>query len=222
MQSILPSLTYSHTCSTTVEIRNLGARTASAMVEPHRESGSLVAFIEQTGVDLRLGPGEARRFTLKLPEATENAWVSVRELVTDHPALAVTGETACTAGSQVHSALREVAHPTANPWFEGDVGEMAGARVAVVNTSEAFAVVSGCYSGGTLVSIGAILRPLCTGQFREQIPPFSARHYPVARGGSTHFSLHASGRGIALQMMRLLDAGTNLFQVDSSISFGSQ
>lgn len=161
-QSALPTLTYSHARSTTIELRNLGEHDVDVQVEPHRESGSLVALVEQASV---------------------------------------------------------------NPWFEGEVGEMAGARLAVVNTSDVSAVVTGCYSGGTLVSnpnvpSGAGLRPLCTRQFLEQLPPFSARQYPVVRDGNSHFSLHASGRGIALQMLRLLDAGTQLFQVDSSISFG--
>jgi len=227
-ESVLPSLVYSHACFTTVAIRNLGDRVVNAQVEPHRESGSLVPFTEQTGLTLQLAPGEEKRLTLKLPEATENAWLSVRETVpgpTLTPALLITGETVCTNGAQTHTAIREIAHPTANPWFEGDVSDLTGARLTVVNTSEAFATVTGCYSGGTLVSNpnvpgGANLTPLCSYRFREQIPPFSARQFPVIRDGNSHFALHTSGRGIALQMLRLLDAGTQLFQVDSSIAFG--
>jgi hypothetical protein len=122
--------------------------------------------------------------------------------------------------------LREVAHPSSNPWFEGDVSLLPGAQLAVVNTSESTAVVTGCYSGGAFVANpnvpgGAALRPLCSHQFREQIPPFSARQFPVQLGSNSHFSLHTAGRGIALQMLRLLDAGTQLYQVDSSITFGA-
>lgn len=221
--SVLPALTYSHACSTTIELRNLGERTVNAQVEPHRESGSLVALVEQPGWSVHLTPGATQKFTLDLPEATENAWALVREFGTT--SLAVSGETVCAAGGQAHSAVREVAYASTSPWFEGDVGELPGARLVVVNTSDISAIVTGCYSGGTLVSNpnvpgGAALRPVCTHSFREQIPPFTARQFEVVRGGNSHFSLHASGRGIALQMLRLLDAGTQLFQVDSSISFG--
>jgi hypothetical protein len=228
-ESVLPSLAYSRACSTTIEVRNLGDRVVDAQVEPHRESGSLAALSGQAGLAIRLEAGEQKKFKLNLPEVTGNAWAAVRETVPDRalsPVLAVTGQTDCVAGDRVYSAVREVAHPSANPWFEGDVGDMSGARLVVVNTSEAVAVVTGCYSGGTLVSNpnvpgGAALTPLCTYRFREQVGPFSARQFPVMREGSSHFSLHTTGKGIALQMLRLLDAGTQLFQVDTSISFGN-
>lgn len=227
-ESILPSLAYSRACSTTIEVRNLGERAVDAQVEPHRESGSLVPLVEQPGMAIHLDAGEQKKLTLKLPEVTENAWIAIREVMPGpelSPVLAVTGQTDCVAGERVYSAVREVAHASQNPWFEGDVGDMSGARLVVVNTSAAVAVVTGCYSGGTLfanpnVPGGAALKPLCTYRFREQVGPFSAQQFPVVREGSSHFSLHASGNRIALQMLRLLDAVTQLFQVDSSITFG--
>jgi hypothetical protein len=226
--SVLPSLTYSHACSTTIEMRNLGERAVDARVEPHRESGSLVALVEQPGLDVHLSVGEQKVFRLQLPEATENAWAEVHEFVPNRglsPVLAVTGQTTCLVGEQVRSAVREVAQVLRNPWFDGDFGEMAGARITVVNTSGTVAIVSGCYSGGTLIANpnvpgGATLKPLCSYRFREQIPPFSARSFATVRDGSSHFSLHAAGTGIALQLSRLLDAGTHLYRVDSSINFG--
>jgi hypothetical protein len=227
-ESLLPSLAYSRACSTTIEVRNLGDRAVDAQVEPHRESGSLAALSGQAGLVIRLEAGEQKKVKLNLPEVTENAWAAVREMVPNRqlaPVLAITGQTDCVAGDRVSSAVRVVAHPSTNPWFEGDVGEMSGARLVVVNATEGVAVVTGCYSGGTLVSNpnvpgGAALTPLCTYRFREQVGPFSARQFPVMHEGSSHFSLHTRGKGIALQMLRLLDAGTQLFQVDSSISFG--
>jgi hypothetical protein len=227
VDSVVPALTYSRACSTTVAIRNLGDRPVDARLEPHRESGALVELAEQTGMALQLVPGAQKSFTLKIPEATESAWLLVREIVPNGqaPVLAIEGKTGCTAENQLHTAMREVTHASVNPWFDGDVGEMQGARLAVVNTSGAPAIVTGCYSGGTLIANpnvpgGAALVPLCSHEFRQQIPPYSARQYPVEREGNSHFSLHASGRGIALQLLRLLDAGTQLYQVDSSISFG--
>ncbi len=117
-----------------------------------------------------MAPGERKRFTLNLPETTDNAWAAIRETIPDRqltPVLAVAGQTDCVAGDRIYSAVREVAQALPNPWFEGDVGEMSGARLVVVNASESVAVVMGCYSGGTLVSNpnvpgGAALTPLCT------------------------------------------------------------
>ena len=200
-----------------------------ARVEPHRESGSLVALVEQPGLIVHLEPGQQKRFRLEIPETTENAWASIREMLPGRgfqPVLGVTGQTDCLAGNQLHTAVREVAHPMSNPWFDGHLDELQGARLAVVNTSEAAATVTGCYSGGTLIANpnvpgGGTLTPLCTYRFREQIPPFSARQFPVQRQGSSHFSLRTSGRAIALQMLRLLDAGTQLFEVDTSIRLAS-
>jgi len=228
VESVVPSLAYSHTCSTTVELANLGDRFVYGAVEPHRGSGALVPLSEQPGMTFHLAPGEKKSLTLKIPEMTASAWVAVREIVPGpelSSVLSVSGTTACTSDNQLHSALREVAHPSVNPWFDGDVSQLPGAQVAVVNTSESSVIVTGCYSSGTLIANpnvpgGAALRPLCSHQFREQISPFSARQFPVQLGSNSHFSLHTTGRGIALQMLRVLDASTQLYQVDSSISFG--
>jgi hypothetical protein len=81
VESVMPSLTYSRSCSTTIEVRNLANRAVDAIAEPHRESGSLVQVLEQTGLSFHLFPGEQKTFTLKIPEVTENAWIAVREIV---------------------------------------------------------------------------------------------------------------------------------------------
>jgi hypothetical protein len=200
----------------------LAERAVDAELAPHRESGALVELMEQPGVQVHLEPHAMVRFHLRVPETTENAWIGVREA---GASLAVSGKTVCGTGKQERTTVRQVATPMRSPWFDGDVGEMEGARIAVVNTSDSVAFVAGCYSGGVMVSNpnlpgGAALRPLCSSEFREQIPPFSARQFPVVRDGNTHFSLRTAGSGIALQMLRLLDAGTQLYQVDSSITFG--
>jgi hypothetical protein len=229
VESVVPSLAYSRACTTTIELTNLGDRFVGGVVEPHRESGALVPLSEQPGMTFHLAPGEKKNLTLRIPEITDRAWVAVREFVPDpqlSSVVSVSGTTSCVSNNQLRSALREVAHPSSNPWFEGDVSLLPGAQLAVVNTSESTAVVTGCYSGGAFVANpnvpgGAALRPLCSHQFREQIPPFGARQFPVQLGSNSHFSLHTAGRGIALQMLRLLDAGTQLYQVDSSITFGA-
>jgi hypothetical protein len=224
MESVVPALLYTHSCSTRLELRNLGERAVDAQLMPHRESGSLVPLAEQSGMSVHLLPGEKRSFTLKLYESTGNAWAAIREIGVG-PILSVTGETTCLSGGETRSSIREVARPSTNPWFDRDTEDLPGARLAVVNASASMAVVSGCYSGGTLFSNsnvpgGAALRPLCTNRFQEQLPPYSARQFEVSRNGSSHFSLSSKGSAVALQILRPLDAGLQLFQVDSSITFG--
>jgi hypothetical protein len=235
VESVLPSLVYTRECSTTVELLNMGDRAVDAAIEPHRESGSLVPLVRQAGMTFRLEPGQQKSFTLDIAEETRNAWVRVRETVPAReltPVLAISGSTGCVAGDQLRTTTREVAHPMSDPWFEGDVAQTPGGRgsvvkISVVNTSEEAATVSGCYSSGTLISNpnapGArpFLEPLCSHLFYEQIPPFGARQFALEREGSSHFSLHAHGPAIVLQLLRELDAGTKLYEVDSTIVFGS-
>jgi len=227
-ESVIPSLVYSSVCSSTIEVRNLGDRPVDGSVEPHRESGALVPLVDQHGMAFRLSPGQETKFSFRIPESTDTAWVAVRERIPSSglsPVLSVIGTTDCLNGRELRSAIREVAHASRNPWFDGEIGGMTGARLVVVNVAETMATVIGCYSSGALVGNPNIpgqasLAPLCTHHFREQIPPFGSRKFPVERGANTHFSLRTAGRAIALQMLRLLDAGTQLYQVDTSISFG--
>src|ERR1039458_32657 len=58
--------------------------------------------------------------------------------------------------------------------------------------------------------------------FEVQIPPFGAREFPVARSGSSHFSLKTQGAAIVLEMLRPLDLSVKMYKVDSTIQFGSE
>lgn len=68
----------------------------------------------------------------------------------------------------------------------------------------------------------AELKPICTTDFEVQIPPFGAREFPVARGGSSHFSLKTQGAAIVLGMPRPVDLCVKMYKMDSTIHFGSE
>jgi hypothetical protein len=97
----------------------------------------------------------------------------------------------------------------------------------MVNTSERAAKASLCYSAGNLYSVpdkasaATQFTPICSQSFDVQIPPFAARQFPVARDGSSHFSLKTEGAAIVLQMLRPLATGVKIYTVDSTIKFVS-
>lgn len=143
--------------------------------------------------------------------------------------MAVSGATECVVGNQLRTAAgREVVYSTESPWFSRDVTDLPGGLLSLINTSEHTAKASACYSSGGLFSTptathpAADLKPICTTAFEVQIPPFGAREFPVARDGSSHFSLKTQGAAIVLEMLRPLDASVKMYKVDSTIQFGSE
>jgi len=184
-------------------------------------------------IALRMRPHERSSYRLEIAEETAGAWVKVRERVPSpllSPVVAVSGATECVAGNELRTAGRQVVFPMQNPWFSGDVTELRGGLLSLINTSERAARASACYSSGALVSTPADgraaapseLKLICTTAFDVQIPPFGAREFPVARDGSSHFSLKTQGSAIVLEMLRPMDPTVKIYQVDSSIQFGSE
>ena len=230
VESVLPALAYGPSCSSMVELQNLGDRPVTAEVEGHRESGALVALSGLGGTTVRLGPHERGSYKLEIREETLDAWVKVRERVPASslsPVIAIGGSTECTAGNQLRTAGRAVAYPTRNPWFDGDVADMPANQISLINTSERAARARGCYSAGSLYSVpeakgGPELQPVCTASLDALIPPFGAREFAVSRNGSTHLSLKTEGNSIVLEMLRPLGATSRLYAVDSTIQFGSE
>ena len=230
VESVVPALAYGPRCSSMVELRNLSDRPVVVDVEPHRASGALVALAGHPEITMRLTPRERSSYKLEIEEETESAWVKVRERVPSpglSPVVAVSGETECVIGDQLRSAGREVVFPTQSPWFSGDVTDLPGGLLSLINTSEHAVRASACYSSGGLFSAptgarAAELAPICTTAFEVQIPPFGAREFPVAREGSSHFSLKTQGAGVVLEMLRPVDLGVKMYKVDSSIQFGSE
>ena len=228
VESVLPSLDYSASCSSSVTLQNLGSRPITVAVEAHKSSGGLVALADHPAMDVRLYAGERASYKLRMDDETASAWVKVRETVSgtaSSPVVAVSGATDCVAGNQVQTAAREVAYPTRNPWFSGDVADLRGGVVSLINTSDRAANASACYSSGVFYSAphpSTELTPVCSTAFAVQIPPFGSRLFPVEHEGNSHFSLKTAGDAIVLQMLRPVVANVKMYRVDSTIQFGSE
>ena len=179
---------------------------------------------------VRLNPVEHTSFKLQIDEETTSAWIKVNEIIPAprlNSVVAVSGATECVVGDQLRSTSRELAYPTRNPWFSGNVSEIPGDELLVINTSERAARVWLCYSSGNLYAVPrehapAQLTPLCSSDAVVQIPPFGSRQFPVERESSTYFSLKTDGAAIVLQMLRPLDSTVRMYTVDSTITFGRE
>jgi hypothetical protein len=227
VESVVPALTYGPACSSGVTLQNLSDRPVVVDLEGHKPSGALVPVIGHPDIAIRLSPHERSSYKLQIEEETGSAWVKVRERVPSlqlAPVVAISGATECLVGDQLRTAGRDVVYPMQNPWFSGDVADLPGALVSLINSSEHAVKASACYSSGTLVSAPAAaeLRPVCSYSVEVQIPPFGAREFPVARDGSLHFSLKTQGAAIVLEMLRPTEPTVKLYSVDSTIQFGSE
>jgi hypothetical protein len=231
VESILPSLDYGPMCWSGLEIQNLGDREVTVELQPHRASGGLVALVGQGQSLVRVKAGEHTNFRLEIQEESGSAWVKIRERIPSaqlSPVIAVSGRAECAEDNQLRSTPREVAYPTRNPWFTGDIEEMHGNLISLVNTSELAAQASLCYSAGNLYSLPNGSRPkteltlICSASFDVQIPPFASRQFPVEHEGNSHFSMKTQGQAIVLQMLRPLATGVKIYSVDSTIKFGAE
>lgn len=227
VESVVPALAYGGSCWSTLELRNLGDRAVTVEVESHRASGALVPLVNQAQLAIQLAPGERAGYRLELNDETGAAWAKIRERIPS-PSLsavvAVSGTAECVVENQLRTTPREVAYPGRNPWFSGDVGEMHGNLISLVNTSERPAKASLCYSAGNLYSVPSVGRlvPICSHAADVQIPPFGARQFPVERDGNTQFSIKTEGESIVLQMLRPVETGVKVYSVDSTIKFGGE
>ncbi len=228
VESVVPALAFGGKCTSTVTMQNLSDRMVTADVEPHKPSGALAPIAGQAAMSVQLAPGERASYKPQIAEETESGWVKVRERVPSpalSPVVAVSGVTECVVGNELKSVGRDVVYPTRNPWFSGDVAELTGARVSLINTTERAVTASICYSAGNLFYLpgktpSADLSPVCSAAFEVQIAPFGAREFPVSREGSTHFSLKTEGSAIVLAMLRPVGASIKMYKVDSTIHFG--
>jgi hypothetical protein len=230
MESVLPSLAYGPSCSSTVVLQNLADAPVDVELEGHRSSGAVVALAGRTGRVIHLLPGERGGYQLQIQEEDSGAWVRVRERMAapGAPAVAVSGTTECRQGDQLRTAARQVAYPTRNPWFAGDVADLSGSAISLINTSAGAVRAALCYSAGNLYSVpgqtqaSRELRPVCSAAFEVQVPPFGTRDFPVERDGSSYFSVKTWGDAIVLQMLRPAKEGVRIYTVDSTIKFGGE
>lgn len=231
VETVLPSLDYGPMCWSSLRLQNLGDREVSVEIESHRASGGLVPLSGHAQLAVRLGPGQQDSYKLEILEETGRAWVKIRERVPSAeltPVLAISGAAECVEGNQLRSTPREVAYPTRNPWFSGDIEEMHGNVISLVNTSELPAKASLCYSAGNLYFVpnpdrpSSELTPICSSAFEVQVPPFASRQFPVEHDGNSHFSMKTQGEAIVLQMLRPVESGVKIYSVDSTIKFGGE
>ncbi|MDR3701123.1 MAG: hypothetical protein P4L56_15865 [Candidatus Sulfopaludibacter sp.] len=229
IESIVPALEYGRSCTSSIELRNLSERSVRLEVEAHRAMGGLVPLSGRPGANVELAPYEHVALRLEVEGESGAGWVKVREPVPPgaSPAVAVEGVTECVAGDRLRREVRDVAFATRGPWFSGDVGELEGSELSLINTSDSAVTASGCYSSGSLFSnpggsAGGELQPVCSASFHVQVPPFGTRRFPVRRENSSHFSVRTQGAAIVLQMLRPVDASVRLYKVDSSIQFGNE
>jgi hypothetical protein len=229
--SILPSLDYGPSCWSSVTLTNLGDRVVTAEIEAHRAGGGLVGLAGLGEMVLHLKPGESVSHRLEISDESGVGWLKVRERIPSpkfSPVVAISGLSECTVENQLRSTPRQLSYPTRNPWFSGDVEEMQGNMISVVNTSERAAQAWLCYSEGNLYSVPTPAHPnpeltlVCSQAFDVLIPPYASRQFPVQRGDSTHFSIKTQGDAIVLQMMRPVQAGIKIYTVDSTVKFGGE
>jgi hypothetical protein len=142
------------------------------------------------------------------------------------PAVAISGATECKQDGGAHTAVRQIAYGSRNPWFASDVADLPGAVIGLVNLSSTPVQASLCYSSGTLIGMpdgsaaGRELHALCSSTEMVQVPAYGTRQFPVERDGNSYFSLRTRGDSMVLQMLRPSPEAASLFRVDSSIKFG--
>ena len=200
-----------------------GESAADAIDRPDRSS----MLLDLEG--FTFAPHERRNFRLGGQRETGNAWVGVWEADPPGalPALAVEGLIECLAGDQLRTVPRPAALAMRNPWFAGQVADLDGAVIAVVNASARAARADLCYSAGNLYFVPAEmldgrLARLCSWSEDVAIPPFGNREFPTKRESANEFAVHTRGESIVLQLLRPVAAGARMFRVDSTIRFGSE
>jgi hypothetical protein len=224
-ESVLPSLPSGSTCWSSVDLHNLGDRAVIVEVEAHQPSGALIALVGHAQISIQLHPGEQKSYKLEVRDDTGDAWVKIREIVPSprfYPVIAAAATSECVEANQLRTSHRDVAYPLRDPWFSGDISEIPGDIVSMVNTSEHAAKASLCYSAGNLYSVPGSpgFQPICSHALDVQIPPFGARQFPVRFESNSHFVLKTEGEAIVLQMLRPIETGVRVYTVDSSIKFG--
>jgi hypothetical protein len=229
LESIVPSLVYSSSCSSTVELQNLSDRRIEVDVVGHRSSGALAPLTVRVAINHWMEPGATETFRLRIEDDSE-AWVKVTERIPQSsfsPAIAVSGSTECISENHVSTARRDVAWPVRNPWLSIDAADLASGLVSLINTSEQPVRATVCYSSGSFYSVPeenhkpGETRRLCSSSADIQIAPFGSREFPVEHEGARQFSLKTQGDGIVLEALRPVEARVKLYAVDSSITFGS-
>ena len=224
--SVLIPLSYGERCWSTVTLENLRGEPADVDVEGHDGSGALVGLEGTPSMRLHLAPAQKTSLRLHVDgQESAEAWIKVTEAGAERgPGVAVSGSTECTAQNEVTTVPGAVAFPTRDPWLEGDVDDLQGKMVLVLNSDAAAAAVRVCYSNGSLIedprrdAEGRVM-PVCRSTRSIHLPPFALELLPVEREGSSNLTVRASGAALVLKVLKPQPGKTRVFSVDSSIVF---
>lgn len=225
--SILLPLSYGERCWSSVALQNLRDQAADVEVEAHDGSGALVALEGGPTIPLHLAAGQKASLRLQVDgQESAEAWIKVTERGTSASAgagIAVSGSSECTAQDQLTTVPGAIAFPSRNPWLEGDVEELQGKFVLVLNAGATAAAVGVCYSNGSRVELpgrrGGEARPVCRSMRSIHLPPYALELLPVERDGSSNLTVRTAGAELVLQVLKPRPGKTRLFTVDSSIVF---
>jgi hypothetical protein len=227
--SILLPLSYGERCWSSVVLQNLRDQTVDVDVEAHDGSGALVALEGAPTLPMHLEAGQKTSLRLQVDgQESAEAWIKVTERGKGASAgagVAVSGSSECRAQDQLTTVPGAVAFPSRNPWLEGDVEELQGKFVLVLNASATAAAVSVCYSNGSQVEMPARrsgegeARPVCRTMRSIHLPPYALELLPVERDGSSNLTVRTAGAALVLQVLKPRPGKTRQFTVDSSIVF---
>ena len=228
--SVLAPMAYGPDCWSNVELQDLGTRDVAVNVEGHKGSGALVPLVGSPSVSMTVAPAQKVTLRLEVPgEESPEGWVRVSEVIpaaTPDPAIAVSGQTECLAHDRLTTVPQTVAFPTQNPWLTAGVKDLHGRVVMILNASSEAATAKACYSSGNTVSLprengtGGNPIPVCSETLVLQIPPFGTTTVPVARDGSSQFSVETTGESLVLRVLLPQSGGMKMYTVDSTVKFG--
>ncbi len=227
--SVLIPLTYGERCWLTVSLENLRTQAVEVEVQGHDGSGALVGLEGAPTIPLVLEAGQKASLRLQVDgQESAEAWVKVTERgagASLAPGVAVSGTSECTARDEITTVPGAVAFPSRNPWLEGDVEELQGKMVLVLNSDATAAAVRVCYSNGSQVEMpaergrGGGTMPVCRLTRSIHLPPYGLELLPVERDGSTRLTVRTTGAALVLEVLKPRPGKTRVFTVDSSIVF---
>jgi hypothetical protein len=225
--SVLIPLSYGEHCWSTVTLENLRTQAVEVDVEGHDGSGALVALEGAPTIPLHLAAGQKASLRLQVDgQESEEAWIKVSERGAGlAPGVAVSGTSECAARDQITTVPGAVAFPSRNPWLEGDVEQLQGKMVLVLNSDATAAAVRVCYSNGSMVEMpvergrGGGTMPVCRSTRSIHLPPYALELLPVERDGSTNLTVRTTGAALVLEVLKPRPGKTRIFTVDSSIVF---
>ncbi len=227
--SILLPLSYGERCWSSVALHNVRDQAVDVEVEAHDGSGALVALEGAPTIPLHLAAGQKMSLRLQVDgQESAEAWIKVTERGAGAGAgtgVAVSGSSECAAENQLTTVPGAVAFPSRDPWLEGDIEELQGKFVLVLNAGATAAAVGVCYSNGSQVEVpgrrggGGEAKPVCRSMRSIHLPPYALALLPVERDGSSNLTVRTAGAELVLQVLKPRPGKTRLFTVDSSIVF---